>query len=856
MPSPADSATPGDRPAAPNKGKPGSNPSRAPARRSLWIALLLTPLLLFLAGVLALLFAVVMLYPRLPHLGELTDYRPDLPLRIYSADGTLIGEFGIQRRIVVPFAQIPVQVREAFLAAEDARFYDHGAVDWAGVMRAAIADLTHGAAVQGASTITMQVARDFYLSPQKTPLRKFTEALMAYKIEHELTKDQILERYLNQVYLGQRAYGVVAAAQVYFGKPIDQLSLAQIAVLAGLPKAPSAFNPQTNLKAAKARQAYVLGRMLALGEIDKGEYEQAVNAPLDVLPGQGTLHYKVHADYAAEQVRQVMVERFGESAYTDGYKVYTTLRDKGQNAATAAVQAGVLAYDQRHGWRGPLKQVDLGDGDREQRIKAAVAALAGLAKAGGMEPAVVLHADTRAVDVVRSDGHTLQLTGTALRFCAPGLSPKASAAQRIDTGSIVWLQPVAGGWRIAQLPDVQSALVSLDPQTGAVRAWVGGFDYAHEKFDHVNQAFRQPGSSFKPFIYSAAVDVGLAPSTIIDDTPITIDPGPGQPPWTPHNYDNERLGPVPASIALAHSDNVDAVKVLLAVGIPYARQWASRFGLPLDQIPPYPTMVLGSGTFTPLQMATAYAVFANGGYGVQPYLIDRIVDAHGAVIYQHKPQVAGKDAPRIISAGNAFLMYQMMQAVIQKGTGAAAMSLGRTDLAGKTGTTQDFHDAWFDGFAPGHLVAVAWMGYNTQRNLYRGEQGSRAALPIWMDYMRVALQGVPDTPMAPPQGVITAQINPATGFASSSANATTAYFLANFPPRAVDAALPLGSASAAAAAPPGTVAAGGGALLSGTGAPVGQSAVSVHGLGAPGPNNAQPLAPMQPGFILPGSGNH
>jgi penicillin-binding protein 1A len=849
----ADSATAGS--SQPPAGR-GKRPPSGARERPLWLRILIGTVLLILAVVLGLVFAVVMLYPRLPALNELTDYRPDLPLRVYTADGTLIGEFGIQRRTVVPFAQIPLQVRQAFLAAEDAQFYQHGAVDWSGVFRAALADLMHGAAVQGASTITMQVARDFYLSPQKTPLRKFTEALMAYKIEHELTKDQILERYLNQVYLGQRAYGVAAAAQVYFGKPLDQLSLAQVAVLAGLPKAPSAFNPQTNIKAALMRQHYVLGRMLALGDITKAQYDQAMQAPLDVVAGQGLLHYKVDADYAAEQVRQIMVARFGEAAYTDGYKVYTTLHDRDQNAAVSAVHNGVLAYDQRHGWRGPQARIDLPPHDADA-LTVATRALKSYVAAGSLHPAVVLHASPKLVEAVLGSGNTLELSGDALQFAAVGLSPKATAAQRIDRGAVVWLQKLAKGWRIAQMPDVQSALVSLDPHDGAVRAWVGGFDYNQEKFDHVNQAFRQPGSSFKPFIYSAAIDEGLAPTTIIDDSPITIDPGPGQPPWTPHNYDNERLGAIPATLALAHSDNVCAVKVLLAVGIPYARQFASRFGLPLDQIPPYPTMVLGAGSFTPLQMATAYAVFANGGSLVEPYLIQRIVDAHGDTIYQHRPVVAGKNAPRIISAANAFLSIQLMQAVIQQGTGAAARSLGRVDLAGKTGTSQDFHDAWFDGFNP-DLVAVTWMGYNTQRNLYRGEQGAKAALPIWMDYMRVALAGKPDVPWPVPPGIITAKVNPATGFASSSPDAVTGYFLQNFPPLAIDAQLPL-SAPPAASAPQaaGGVTTGSGGMLVGPGGvAVGTSTVSVRGLG-PGTHPgaiAQPVpqpGPLQPGVILP-----
>ncbi|MGC8703125.1 MAG: penicillin-binding protein 1A [Thiomonas sp.] len=838
----------------------GKRPGGSARARPLWLKFLLGVVLLGVAVVLMLVFAVTMLYPRLPALSELTDYRPDLPLRVYSSEGTLIGEFGVQRRTVVPFAQIPLQVREAFLAAEDAQFYDHGAVDWTGVIRAALADLMHGSAVQGASTITMQVARDFYLSPQKTPLRKFTEALMAYKIEHELSKDQILERYLNQVYLGQRAYGVAAAAQVYYGKPLDQLTLAQIAVLAGLPKAPSAFNPQTNIKAALIRQHYVLGRMLALGNITKAQYDDAMQAPLNVVSGQGLLRFKVDADYAAEQVREIMVARFGESAYTDGYKVYTTLHDRDQAAAVNAVRSGVLAYDQRHGWRGPQAQIDLPPHDADA-LGVATRALKPYASAGSLHPAVVLHASPKLVEAVLESGNTVELSGDALKFAAAGLSPRATDKQRIDRGAVVWLQKLAKGWRIAQMPDVQSALVSVDPKDGAVRAWVGGFDYNHEKFDHVNQAFRQPGSSFKPFIYSAAIDEGLAPTTIIDDSPITINPGPGQPLWTPHNYDNERLGAVPATLALAHSDNVCAVKVVLAVGIPYARQFASRFGLPLDQIPPYPTMVLGAGSFTPLQMATAYAVFANGGSLVEPYLIKRIVDAHGAEIYAHKPVIAGKNAPRIISAANAFLSNQLMQAVIQHGTGAAALALGRTDLAGKTGTSQDFHDAWFDGFNP-DLVAITWMGYNTQRNLYRGEQGAKAALPIWMDYMRVALAGKPDVPWPVPPGIITAQVNPATGFASSSPNAVTGYFLQNFPPLAIDAQLPLSAASspqAAGGVNPGVTTGSGGPLVGPGGVPVGTSTVSVRGQG-PGTHPAAIAQPvpqqpaLSPGAILPSLG--
>ncbi len=761
----------------------GGGRSASPRRGARWQLLLLGLVLLGVAGTLYLGLAVILLWPRLPDLTEVTDYRPDLPLRVYSANGTLIGEFGVQRRAVIAYDQVPPMLKQAVLAAEDSRFFEHGAIDFAGVVRAALADFGAGGAVQGASTITMQVARDFYLSPEKTPLRKLVETLLAYKIENSLSKDQILDRYINQVYLGQRAYGFAAAAQVYYGKPLQQLSLAQMAVLAGLPQAPSAYNPQSNLKLAVWRQHYVLGRMLALHDITREQYEQALAAPLEVVSGQGALHYSVDADYAAELVRQIMVARFGEAAYTDGFKVTTTLVDKDQTAANAALRAGLLAYDHRMGWRGPEGRVTLpADGARE----AAAKALRRMHDVGGLAPAVVLQVSPHGVEVLRRDGSVQTLSGAALAFCRPGLEPRAPQARRIEAGSVLRLTQTPQGPQVAQIPLAQSALVSMQPQTGAVQAWVGGFDFTHDKFDHVNQAYRQPGSSFKPFIYSAAVAEGLAPTTIIDDSPISINPGPNQPLWQPHNYEKDSIGPMPAAEALARSDNIAAVRVVLAVGVPYARFHASQFGLPLDQIPPYPTMVLGAGSFTPLQMTRAYSVFANGGYLVQPRLVQKIVDAHGAVIYQEPKVVLGDaDSPRIISPGNAFLLTRMMQQVIDKGTGRAARALGRSDLAGKTGTTSDFRDAWFDGFDHDR-VAVAWVGYNTPRSLGRGEQGASVSLPIWMSYMRVAAAVDPDQPWAAPPDVVQVPVNPATGFASVGSfavpNAVQGYFLQQYPP--------------------------------------------------------------------------
>ncbi len=762
-------------------GSRGGRPPRSPAPR--WRTVLLGLFLLGVAGALLLAYAAVLLWPRLPDLTEVTDYRPDLPLRVYTSSGTLIGEFGVQRRAVIHYDQIPLQLKQAVLAAEDARFFEHGAIDYAGVARAALADFGAGGAVQGASTITMQVARDFYLSPEKTPLRKLVETLLAYKIEDTLTKEQILDRYINQVYLGQRAYGFAAAAQVYYGKPLQQLSLAQMAVLAGLPQAPSAYNPQNSMKLAVWRQHYVLGRMLALHDITREQYEQALAAPLDVVTGQGALHYSLNADFAAEMVRQTMVARFGEAAYTDGYKVTTTLVDKDQQAANDSLRAGLLAYDQRMGWRGPEGHVELpADGARE----AAAKALRRMHDVGGLAPAVVVQLSAHGVEVLRRDGSLQTISGAGLAFCRRGLEPRAPKALRIVPGSIVRLTRTGKQPSIVQVPRAQSALVSLQPQTGDVQAWVGGFDFTHDKFDHVNQAYRQPGSSFKPFIYSAAVAEGLAPTTIIDDEPVSIYAGPGQPLWQPHNYEKTSLGTMPAYEALARSDNIAAVRVVLAVGVPYARYHASQFGLPLDQIPPYPTMVLGAGSFSPLQMARAYSVFANGGYLVQPRLIEKIVDAHGAVVYQAPKVVLGSaDAPRIITPGNAFLLTTMMQQVIQRGTGAAARALGRQDLAGKTGTTSDFRDAWFDGFDHDR-VAVAWVGYNQPRSLGRGEQGAAVALPIWMGYMRVATASDPDTPWVPPPDVVQVPVNPATGFASIGSyavpDAVQGYFLQQYPP--------------------------------------------------------------------------
>lgn len=726
-----------------------------------WRYLLLTPLALGVVGALLVTFAVIVVYPTLPALDELTQYRPQLPLRVYTADGTLIGEFGEERRALVKLKNVPKLMREAILAAEDARFYQHGGVDYAGILRAALADLLSGKKKEGASTITMQVARNFYLTGEKSFTRKFTEALLAYKIERALTKDQILELYINQIYLGQRAYGFAAAAQVYFGKPLNRLTLGEMAVLAGLPKSPSRDNPISSPGRAKERQRYVLARMRALGYITEAQYKKALAEPLGVREEQPL--YAVNAPYVAEMARQVMYDRYGNDAYRMGFKVYTTLRDKNQSAADAALREGLLTYDRRHGYRGPEGFVPLPQ-NHDQLEKVLDQALEPVPAVNGLEPAVVLQASPKLIEAYRKGGEIVKISGPSLQFVAHALAAATDPKLRLRPGAIIRVEQNPGGrWEIAQLPQAEAALVSLDPKSGAIVALAGGFSFSRNKFNHATQAWRQPGSSFKPFVYSAALEKGFTAATIVNDAPIVIPPAyPGAKPWAPQNFEGDYLGPISLRTALAKSRNTASVRILEAIGIPYARDYATRFGFSKDQIPPYPTLVLGVGTFTPLQMAAAYSVFANGGYRITPYFVERIEDAYGNVLYQAKPVRAGAGAKQVIDPRNAFLMTSLMQDVVTYGTAARARELGRHDLAGKTGTTNDFVDAWFDGFNP-DLVAVAWIGYDQPRSLGRNETGARAALPIWMGYMGRVLKGVPDGTYTPPPGLVMAKINPADG---------------------------------------------------------------------------------------------
>ena len=724
-----------------------------------WTLPLALMLSAFAAGILVLVFAVVIIYPQLPDLTIITDYQPRVPLRVYSAEGLLIGEFGEERRAVVKIDAVPKQMREAILAAEDERFYQHGGVDYVGVLRAALSNFMSGGARQGASTITMQVARNFFLTKEKTVTHKFNEMLLAFKIEHSLSKDQILELYVNQIYLGQRAYGFAAAAQIYFGKSLDQLTIAEMAMLAGLPKAPSSFNPVVNPKRAKLRQQYVLRRMRELDFITDEQWQAADKQPLAVK--KLVNDFAVKAEHFAEMVRQVMFERFHDDVYTRGFRVYTTLSAPHQNAAYAAVRTGVMDYDRRHGYRGAESYVELGAQPTEEDFEDA---LQDESESDDISPALVLDASPRAVKVYRKGGETLEISGDGLKFAQKMLGDKAPANQRLRRGAIIRIQKDdKSHWLVTQLPQVEAALVSVTPADGAIRALVGSFDFARNKYNHVTQALRQPGSSFKPFIYSAALEKGFTPATIINDAPLVFDASQtGSEPWEPHNFDGKFEGPMRMRTALVKSKNLVSVRILQAITPQYAQDYITRFGFDAKYHPPYLTMALGAGNVTPLQMVGGYSVFANGGFRVTPHFIVRIEDLKGNVITQAKPVQAGETAERAIDARNAFIMSNMLQDVVKMGTATRAMQLGRTDLAGKTGTTNEFVDAWFCGFGSG-LVAVAWIGFDNPHTLGHNETGAQAALPMWISYMGKVMKGVEETPRTVPEGVVQARISPESG---------------------------------------------------------------------------------------------
>lgn len=738
--------------------KESRNPRHPRSSRPLWLTLCIWLAGLFASLVLvsALLvgYVIVVMTPQLPSLDAIVDYRPKIPLRIYTADDVLIGEFGEERRNLVRFQDIPDVMKKAVLAIEDDRFYEHGGVDFTGILRAGLVNVLKGGSAQGASTITMQVARNFFLSSEKTYTRKIYEALLAYKIESRLTKDQILELYMNQIYLGERAYGFATASRVYFGKDLKDITLAEAAMLAGLPKAPSAYNPIVNFKRARIRQEYILKRMLDLRYITQAQYDEAIAQPIHVH-GLGN-EYSVHAGYVAEMVRQLLFAQYKEDIYTRGFNVYTTINSADQEAAYNAVRAGVMDYERRHGYRGPEGNITLPENadEREQLIDDT---LVEHPDSGDMVAAVVLTASPKAVTATLLNGDTVMITGNGLRFAAAGLSAKAQPKQRIRPGSVIRvMRDSHGQWGITQMPEIEAAFVSLDPQNGAIRSLVGGFDFNRNKFNHVTQAWRQPGSSFKPFIYSAALEKGFSPATIINDAPLYFSAAQtGGQPWEPKNYGGGFMGPMTMRVGLMKSRNLVSIRILQAITPAYAQKYITRFGFDADKHPAYLPMALGAGMVTPMQMATAYAVFANGGYRINPFIVSRITDARGNVLMDEKPVEAGDESHRVISARNAFIMNSMLHDVAMRGTAARTRALGRNDLAGKTGTTNDSHDAWFAGYQA-RLVGIAWIGFDQPRNLGNRETGGGLALPIWMDYMAKALRGVPEQVPREPAGIIQA----------------------------------------------------------------------------------------------------
>lgn len=736
-----------------------SDAPRPAARRPFWqrflisffgwtfgIAFALVAVAVTIGGV-----ALAVAYPNLPDIGDLADYRPKLPLRVYSADNVLIGEFGEERRNLTPINEIPAVMKNAVLAIEDARFYSHHGVDYKGLVRAAIANLGRVKS-QGASTITMQVARNVYLSSEKTFTRKLYEVLLTFKLEHLLTKDQILEIYMNQIFLGNRAYGFAAASDAYFGKQMKDLTIAEAAMLAGLPKAPSAYNPISNPTRARSRQLYIIERMEENGFITAEEAEAAKKQELRVRSGiQPTA---VRAEYIAETVRQLVYAQYGDETYTRGLNVFTTVKSNEQEAAYKALRKGIMDYEKRQIYRGPERFVDLPN-DPKELEDALDDALAEHPDNGDVMAAVVLEATPKKIVAVRMNGERFDIVGEGLRAAQSGLSEKATPKIKIRRGAIIRVMKTPKDtWEITQLPEVEGAFVALDPRDGAIRAMVGGFDFNKNKFNHVTQAWRQPGSGFKPFIYSAALEKGFGPSTIVADSPLFFDSGvTGGQPWEPKNYDGKFEGPMPLHTALAKSKNMVSIRILQAVGTQNAQDWITRFGFEPEKHPPYLTMALGAGSVTPMQVATGYAVFANGGYRVNPWLITRITDQKGKPLVESQPPLLN-ESMRAIDARNAFIMNRLMQEITRSGTAARAQrDLKRPDLYGKTGTTNDSIDTWFNGFHP-TLVAVVWMGYDTPRSLGDRETGGGLSLPIWISFMETALKGVPVMEPAAPEGVV------------------------------------------------------------------------------------------------------
>lgn len=695
--------------------------------------------------------AILVTYPKLPSLDSLQHYQPKMPLTIYSADGEVIGIYGEQRREFTKIGDFPEVLRNAVIAAEDKRFYQHWGVDVWGVARAVVGNIVAGGVQSGASTITQQVAKNFYLSSEKTFTRKFNEALLAYKIEQSLSKDKILELYFNQIYLGQRAYGFASAAQIYFNKDVRELTLAEAAMLAGLPKAPSAYNPIVNPERAKLRQKYILNNMLEEKMITLQQRDQALNEEL---------HYErfvqkidQSALYVAEMVRQELYEKYGEDAYTQGFKVYTTVRTDHQKVATEALRKALRNFDHGSSYRGAESYIDLSKGEDVEETVSQY--LSGLYTVDKMVPAVVLDVTKRKNVVIQlPSGKRVTLDGRSLGFAARAVNNEKMGESRIRRGSVIRVKNNGGRWVVVQEPLLQGALVSLDAKTGAVRALVGGYDFHSKTFNRAAQAMRQPGSTFKPFIYSAALSKGMTASTMVNDAPISL-PGKGAngSVWTPKNSDGRYSGYITLRQALTASKNMVSIRILMSIGVGYAQQYIQRFGFKPSELPASLSMALGTGETTPLKIAEAYSVFANGGYRVSSHVIDKIYDSDGRLRAQMQPLVAGQNAPQAIDPRNAYIMYKIMQDVVRVGTARGAAALGRSDIAGKTGTTNDNKDAWFVGFNPDVVTAV-YIGFDKPKSMGRAGYGGTIAVPVWVDYMRFALKGGQGKGMKVPEGVV------------------------------------------------------------------------------------------------------
>ncbi|NIN61212.1 MAG: penicillin-binding protein 1A [Gammaproteobacteria bacterium] len=766
-----------------------------------------------LSGIVLVVALALFIVPQLPDIETLKDIRMQVPLRVYSADQSLIAEFGEQRRIPITREEIPEQMIQAILAAEDDRFYVHPGVDWQGILRAAIQLVKTGEKTQGGSTITMQVARNFFLTREKTYLRKLNEIFLALKIEKELSKDEILTLYLNKIYLGQRAYGVGAAAQVYYGLQIHELSLPQFAMLAALPKAPSTTNPVSNLDRATTRRNYVLQRMLNEEFITEEEYKDAVNTPVSAALHSSLV--QLEAPYIAEMVRQYLVDEYGEEAYTSGLHVTTTIRDGNQRSANAALRKGILAYDQRHGYRGAEHHFDLDEDIDESGWGDLLASFPIL---GELYPALVIDISNENATAYVLNIGKVEVAMSGMTWARKYVSENIAGPEPkkpddiLNVGDVVRLTETDDSqWILSQLPDVESCLVSFNPEDGATIALVGGFDFLRSKFNRVTQAYRQPGSGFKPFIYSAAIDSGMTAATIINDAPVVFEDRELDETWRPENYSQKTYGPTRLRVALTHSRNLVSIRLLNEIGIPFALDYISRFGFDTSRLPANLSLALGSGAVTPWQLARGYAVFANGGYLIEPYFIQKIVSQDGKILYEANPAIICPDCPepvsldsmqgigettpeedpetnpeqlgedsetdleqekeesvepryakRVLESENVWIMNSMTRDVIQHGTGRRALVLARKDLSGKTGTTNDQRDAWFSGFNS-DVVTVTWIGFDKFQPLGNAETGARAALPIWIDYMATALKGLPEKLMERPPGLVFARIDPVSG---------------------------------------------------------------------------------------------